>query len=234
MISTKNKVSKNKIESMFDVGAHFGYIKSRRHPTTASYIFGRKNNVEIFDLEKVEVQLEKAKAFVASLAKEGKRILFVGGKKEAQAAIKDAAEKIDMPHVSGRWIGGTLTNFTEIRKRIDHYTKLLSQKEKGELVKYKKKERLLIDREIAKLEERFSGIVSMDKKPAAIFIIDADKENIARDEAIQTGVPIISLANTDCNYSLIDYVIPGNDSSVDSIKFFLNEIVESYKSGKTA
>ena len=219
---------------MFEVGAHFGYIKSRRHPTTTPFIFGRKNNVEIFDLEKTEKNLEEAKAFVATLAKEGKRILFVGGKKEAQAAIKEAAEKIDMPHVSGRWIGGTLTNFTEIRKRIDHYTKLLSQKEKGELVKYKKKERLLIDREIAKLEERFAGIVSMDKKPAAIFIIDADNEHIAREEAIQTGVPIISLANTDCDFSKIDYVIPANDSSVDSIKFFLNEVVESYKSGKTA
>ncbi len=234
MNSTKNPGSKNKIDAMFSVGAHFGYIKSRRHPTTAPFIFGRKNNVEIFDLEKTEKQLEEVKTYIASIAKTGGRILFVGGKREAQSAIKEAAEKIDMPYVAGRWIGGTLTNFTEIRKRIDHYTKLLSQKEKGELVKYKKKERLLIDREIAKLEERFSGIVSMDKKPAALFIIDADKEHIAREEALQTGVPIISLANTDCDYSKIDYVIPGNDSSVDSIKFFLNEVVESYKSGKTA
>ncbi len=234
MNSTKNPGSKNKIDAMFSVGAHFGYIKSRRHPTTAPFIFGRKNNVEIFDLEKTAKQLEDVKAYIAGIAKTGGRILFVGGKREAQAAIKEAAEKIDMPFVAGRWIGGTLTNFTEIRKRIDHYTKLLSQKEKGELVKYKKKERLLIDREIAKLEERFSGIVSMDKKPAALFIIDADKEHIAREEALQTGVPIISLANTDCDYSKIDYVIPGNDSSVDSIKFFLNEVVESYKSGKTA
>ncbi len=234
MNSTKNPGSKNKIDAMFSVGAHFGYIKSRRHPTTAPFIFGRKNNVEIFDLEKTAKQLEDVKAYIAGIAKTGGRILFVGGKREAQAAIKEAAEKIDMPYVAGRWIGGTLTNFTEIRKRIDHYTKLLSQKEKGELIKYKKKERLLIDREIAKLEERFSGIVSMDKKPAALFIIDADKEHIAREEALQTGVPIISLANTDCDYSKIDYVIPGNDSSVDSIKFFLNEVVESYKSGKTA
>jgi small subunit ribosomal protein S2 len=234
MNSTKNPGSKNKIDAMFSVGAHFGYIKSRRHPTTAPFIFGRKNNVEIFDLEKTAKQLEDVKAYIAGIAKTGGRILFVGGKREAQTAIKEAAEKIDMPFVAGRWIGGTLTNFTEIRKRIDHYTKLLSQKEKGELVKYKKKERLLIDREIAKLEERFSGIVSMDKKPAALFIIDADKEHIAREEALQTGVPIISLANTDCDYSKIDHVIPGNDSSVDSIKFFLNEVVESYKSGKTA
>lgn len=234
MNSTKNPGSKNKIDAMFSVGAHFGYIKSRRHPTTAPFIFGRKNNVEIFDLEKTAKQLEDVKAYIAGIAKTGGRILFVGGKREAQAAIKEAAEKIDMPYVAGRWIGGTLTNFTEIRKRIDHYTKLLSQKEKGELIKYKKKERLLIDREIAKLEERFSGIVSMDKKPAALFIIDADKEHIAREEALQTGVPIVSLANTDCDYSKIDYVIPGNDSSVDSIKFFLNEVVESYKSGKTA
>lgn len=231
MILTKNKVSKEKVDAMFTVGAHFGYIKSRRHPTTAPYIFGRKNNVEIFDLEKVEAKLAEAKEFIKKVASEGKQVLFVGGKKEAASAIVEYATKIDMPNVSGRWIGGTLTNFSEIRRRVEHFLKLSVQKEKGELVKYKKKERILIEKQILKMEKRFGGISSMDKKPGAVFIIDADREYIARDEALQTGVPVISLANTDCDYSKIDYVIPGNDSSVDSIKFFLNEMVESYQEG---
>lgn len=234
MILTKNKVSKETVDAMFAVGAHFGYIKSRRHPTTAPFIFGRKNNVEIFDLEKVEAKLADAKEFIKKLASEGKQVLFVGGKREAASSISEYAMKIDMPHVSGRWIGGTLTNFSEIRRRVEHFLKLSVQKEKGELVKYKKKERILIEKEIIKMEKRFGGIVPMDKKPGAIFIIDADREYIARDEALQTGVPVISLAGSDCDYSKIDYVIPGNDSSVDSIKFFLNEMVESYQEGVAA
>jgi small subunit ribosomal protein S2 len=133
---------------MFKAGAHFAFSKTRRHPTVTPYIFGVKNKVEIFDLEKTEVLLEKAKDFIASLAKEGKTILFVGGKSEARNSIKSGALSINMPYVDGRWIGGTLTNFTQIRKRVEKMEKLVSEKEKGELAKYTKKERLLIDKDI--------------------------------------------------------------------------------------
>ncbi len=216
---------------MFEAGAHFGYDKSRRHPSVSKFIFGRKENFEIFDLEKSAEKLEVAKAFVKKIATEGRQILFVGGKKEAQNAIKLGAEKIDMPYVDGRWIGGTLTNFEEIRKRVKHYLDLSVQKEKGLLAKYTKKERLMIDRELEKLEKRFAGVSNMEVKPAAVFIVDANKEYIARDEAIQTHIPVISLSGSDNDFSKINYPIPANDSLSKSIKFFVDQIVSAYEEG---
>ena len=138
---------------MFGAGAHFGLGRSRRNPTITPYIFGTKNGTDIFDLEKTSVLFEKAKAFIASLAKEGKTILFVGGKKEASQTIRNVAQSLNMPYVDGRWIGGTLSNFGQVRKRIDRYEKLTSDREKGELAKYTKRERMLIDKEIASLEK---------------------------------------------------------------------------------
>jgi small subunit ribosomal protein S2 len=220
------------IDSMFSAGAHFGFSKSRRHPSVLKFIFGRKNNVEIFDLEKTAEKLEYAKEFATKVASEGKQILFVGGKKESQNIIRDIAEKIDQPYVAGRWIGGTLTNFEEIRKRVSRLLDLTSQRDKGLLGKYTKKEKLMIEREIEKLEEKFGGIVSMERKPGVLFIIDADKESIARDEAINEGIPVISLSSSDCDFSKISYPIPANDSSVKSIQLFTSEIAEAYESGK--
>ncbi|HMP67298.1 MAG TPA: 30S ribosomal protein S2 [Candidatus Paceibacterota bacterium] len=231
MITTKDN-KKDQIKEMFEVGAHFGYLKSRRHPSTKPFILGKKNNVEIFDLEKVSAKLQEVLDFVASVAKENKQILFVGGKTESQIIIKEIAEKIEMPYVAGRWIGGTLTNFDEIRKRVNKFVDLSTKRDKGLLGKYTKKERLLIERQIKKLDHTFGGIVNMNTKPAAVFIIDSDKEKIARDEAIKVGVPVISLCGSDCDISMIKYPIPANDSSVKSITYFTKEIAETYKSNK--
>jgi small subunit ribosomal protein S2 len=225
------KTKTNQIDEMFQVGAHFGFAKSRRHPSAMKFIFGKKNNVEIFDLEKVEEQLDKVKEFVSKIASQKRQILFVGGKKESQNIIKQVAEKIDMPYVAGRWIGGTLTNFEQIRKRVKRLQDLTTQKEKGELGKYTKKERLMIDREIEKLEERFGGIISMDKKPAAVFIIDADKESIARNEATANKIPVISLMSSDCDMTRVEYPIPANDTSVKSITYFTEAIASAYTEG---
>lgn len=230
---TKTK-NNDVIDTMFKAGAHFGYQKSRRDASTSPFIFGIKNKVEIIDLEKTNEQLEKAKEFVNNLAKLGKQILFVGGKSEAKAALKIGAMSVDMPYVDGRWIGGAITNFTEIKKRIAKFEDLQKQKEKGELVKYTKKERLLIDREIDNLDAMFSGIVSMKEAPKALFVIDPKKEFIAVAEAKKAGIPVIALSNTDCNIKTIDFPIVANDASVSSIAFFVSEIVKSYKAGKTA
>lgn len=224
----------NTIKGMFKAGAHFAFTRTRRHPTVSPYIFGVKNKVEIFDLEKTENLLEKAKAFVESLAKEGKTILFVGGKSEARNALKLGAMSINMPYVDGRWIGGTLTNFTQIRKRVEKLEKLTTEKEKGELAKYTKKERLLIDREIANLERFFSGVVSMKELPKALFIIDPKKEKNAVKEALDMGIPVIALAGSDCNIKEVTYPIVGNDASQTSIQFFVQEIVKAYSSTKKA
>ena len=222
----------NTIDSMFSAGAHFGLGRSRRHPTVAPFIFGTKNRTDIFDLEKTEKTLATAKAFVTALGKENKTILFVGGKKEASDIVKTVAQSLNMPYVEGRWIGGTLTNFGNIRKRIERYEKLISDREKGELSKYTKRERMLIDREIAKLERMFLGIVSLKKMPDALFLVDPRKEQNAIGEAGHAKIPVMALASSDCNISEVKFPIVGNDAAKASIQFFLNEIASAYQAGK--
>jgi len=220
------------IERMFTIGAHFGYSKSRRHPSTKPYIFGAKNKVEIFDLEKTSDLLVGAQAFVAKLASEGKKIVFVGGKNEAHEAVVSGAKAIGMPYASARWIGGTFSNFVQIRKRMNRLEELKSDRAKGELAKkYTKKEQLLIDREIDRLEGNFAGLVGLTELPAALFVVDPKKEHIAVAEALQARVPIIALMNSDCDARDIAYPIVANDATSLSIKFFVEEIVSAYKEG---
>ena len=222
--STSSGRATNTIDTMFKSGFHFGVSRARRHPSAKPFIFGVKNKTEIFDLEKSQAALTQALEFIKTAAVSGRQILFVSGKSEAKEALRTVAERIHQPFVAGRWIGGTLTNFKEIRKRIDKLTTRLSEKEKGELAKYTKKERLLIDREIAKLEVMFGGIVSMKEKPAALVVIDPKHEEIAVAEAIQMGVPVVALASSDCDLSLVSYPVPGNDTQKASTTFFLSEV----------
>ncbi len=224
-------MAKTRIEALFKAGAHFGFVKSRRHPTVSPYIFGVKNRVEIFDLEKTETLLEDALAFIKKLGSEKKNILFVGGKSEASKAIAKAGGALNMPFVSGRWIGGTLSNFGEIRKRIDKFLDLSQKREKGELGKYTKKERLLIDREITRLDTLFSGLIPLTKMPDALFIVDSRKENIALREAEALGIPVIALCGSDCNINEVTYPIVGNDASVSSINYIVDAAIAEYKEG---
>lgn len=230
----KSPQNKKLITEMFSAGAHFGYSRSRRHPSTKQFIFGTKSGVEILDLEKTSLELERAKEFVKSIAKSGKQILFVGTKNEGKKALEDGALSIDMPYVAERWVGGVLTNFTEIKKRVALLEDLRAKRENGELSVYTKKERLLIDKDIERLERNFSGLVSMKELPVALFILDPRKESIAVKEAQFLNIPIVALANSDCNLKEVTYPIPGNDSSVSSITFFISQITEAYKAGQTA
>ncbi len=220
------------VEGLFSVGAHFGFVKSRRHPSTKPFIYGVKNKIEIFDLEKTSESLQKALNFIESLGTKSANILFVSGKSESKESLTLAAESISMPYVAGRFIGGTLTNFPEIKKRVEKLESLVSQKEKGELVKYTKKERLLIDREIDRLREFFFGLSAMKSLPHAVFVIDSKKESIAVKEAKTMGIPVISLSGTDNNLNDVEFAIPGNDASRGSIEFFLKKAVEAYKQGQ--
>jgi len=219
------------IELMWNAGAHFGYSKSRRHPSSLPYIYGLKDKIEIFDLEKTSKLLEDAKKFVEAMAQEGKQLLFVGSKNEARRIVSNAAEAVGQPYVASRWIGGTLTNFPEVRKRIKRLLDITSQKEKGELSKYTKKEQLLIDREIEDLDRRFGGIVSLEQLPGAIFVVDIKKEKIAVEEARRKKIPIIGLANSDCNLKVVTYPVPGNDTAQASILFFVEQIAQAYRDG---
>jgi small subunit ribosomal protein S2 len=208
-MSTTKTTSNQAIETMFKAGAHFGFSRSRRHPSSSPYIFGVKNKVEIINLEKTNDQLDTAKAFVKKVASEGKAILFVSSKNEAKDAVLRGAQSIDMPYVAGRWIGGTLTNFDEIKRRVAKLHDLNSQKEKGELTKYTKKERLLIDREIENLNKFFFGLSNLNTMPGAVFVIDARKEHIAVKEAHDKKVPVIALCGSDNNIKEIEYPVVG-------------------------
>lgn len=218
-----------KIEELFKVGAHFGFTKSKRHPSVTSYIFGSKNRVDIFDLEKTSEALQKALEFISKLTETKGTVLFVGGKNEAQNIIREQAEIAGMPYLASRWIGGTLTNFPEIRKRVDMMLDLSSQKEKGELGKYTKKERVLIDRKIEKLQKMFGGIKDMTALPKALFIVDPRYEETALKEARNLKIPVIALCGSDTNIKGIDYPIPANDSNIASIRFFVEKMTEACK-----
>ncbi|MDO8565374.1 MAG: 30S ribosomal protein S2 [bacterium] len=234
MIKTKDisNGEKSVVDALFSVGAHFGFVKSRRHPSAKRFIFGAKNKIEIFDLEKTSVELAKAMAFVESKGKEGAMGLFVGGKSEAREAVVKTGKELEMPYVHGRWIGGTLTNFSEIKKRLMRLEELTSQREKGELVKYTKKERLLIDREIDKLIVYFGGLSTLKSLPKFMVVIDPKKEHIAVSEAHKMHIPVVALAGSDSNLYAIEHAIPGNDSSRQSIGYILGEITTAYKKGK--
>ncbi|MEX2013577.1 MAG: 30S ribosomal protein S2 [Parcubacteria group bacterium] len=228
--NTKNSV----VDDLFSVGAHFGFVKSRRHPSAKPFIFGSKNNLEIFNLEKTEKELEKALAFIGEKGKEAVCGLWVGSKSEAREAIKKAGSELEMPYVAGRWIGGTLSNFSEIKKRIARLEELVGQREKGELNKYTKKEHLLFDREIDKLTIYFGGLARLKALPKFLVVIDPKKESIAVAEARSMRIPVVALAGSDSNFHELDYAIPGNDSSRQSIAFILQKLVAAYKKGLSA
>lgn len=220
------------VQELFGVGAHYGLGKSRRHPSTKEFVYGTKSNTDIIDLEHTARQLGEALEFVKKLAEEGKQILFVSSKFEARKSIENGADSINQPYVAGRWIGGTLTNFAQMRKRVDRFETLKSQKEKGELGKYTKKEQLLLSREIDSLEVKFGGVSGMSGMPAALFIVDVRKESNAVKEAEAKNIPIITLSSTDCDLSVAKYPILGNDASRKSVEFFINKVVETYKNAK--
>ncbi|MEK7662432.1 MAG: 30S ribosomal protein S2 [Patescibacteria group bacterium] len=230
MSQVKN-IIKDALEGMFAVGAHFGYQRGRRHPSSKPYIFGSKNRVDIIDLEKTTVLLDGAKEFVKSLAASGKQILFVGTKPEAREAVLAGAERLGMPYVTLRWVGGTLTNFSEIKKRMDRYQELAKKKEEGGLSVYTKKERGIFDRELTELKENFGGLLPMKNFPGALFVIDSRAESIAVAEAGKIGIPVVSLSNSDCDLKPIAYPIVGNDSARSSIAFFVGEIENAYRQG---
>ena len=227
------KTSK-KVDELFKVGAHYGYSKTRRHASVVPYIFTTKNRVDIIDIEKTEESLDKALEYITALAKQNKKILFFGIKPEAKKITAEVAQALDMPYVTERWIGGALTNYSEIKKRIARLEELRSKKEKGELDMYTKKERLLIDQEIEKMTRNFGGLTSLTKTPDAMFVVDSKREAIAVTEARKSGLPTIAILNTDCNLKEVDYPIVANDATVISVSYILNLVKEAYAKGKTA
>lgn len=221
------------IERLFSTGAHFGFTKSRRHPTATKYIYGNKQGVDIIDLEATIYLLEKAKVFIKDAGKSGKTILFVGTKEETAKIVLEHAEIIGAPVVANRWVGGVLTNFAEIKKRIQRLIDLTKEGESGELErKYTKKERVLLGRELGKLTNNFSGIKEMTRLPHALIVVDPRHNSIAVAEANKLNIPVIGITNSDTNMKLLTYPIIVNDGIRASVSLILDELVDAYKSGK--
>lgn len=228
---TTEKNKEDLIKKLFELGAHFGFSRRRRHPSADKFVYGYKNNNAIIDLNESAEALSKAQAFVEELGRDRKVLLFVGSKPEAKSAVIKAAGSLDMPYVTERWIGGTFTNFKQIKKRVERLKWLREAEETGELGKYKKKERLMFAKERKDLERYFEGIVDMVKLPDAIFIVDVLEEDIAAAEAKQCKIPIITVSNSDCDIRGIDYPVVANDTSLKPIAFFVESITDSYKKG---
>jgi small subunit ribosomal protein S2 len=215
--------TKDTTQAMIEAGVHFGYSKRSAHPSMSPYVYGLKDGVSIFDLEKTQEQLEKAKAFLSEVSQSGK-VVFCASKNEARSIIKKNAEKTGMPYVTARWIGGTLTNWNEISKRVSKLVRMNDERERGEFDKYTKKERLQFDRDIAKLERKYGGLVGMKELPKALLVIDPKAEDVAVKEAQDKHIPVIAIASSDCDVSAIDYVIPANDNARASLDLLMSEL----------
>jgi small subunit ribosomal protein S2 len=223
------------IDKLFAAGSHFGFKKARRHPTTAPYLYATKDGSDIIDLEHTSEQLEAAKTTLEEAGKNGKVVMFVGTKDEAARLVRDAAERAETPYVTNRWIGGLLTNWSEMKKRINRLEALNTEKESGELDrKYTKKERVMIGREADKLTFNFGGVATMQKQPDLMLIVDPRHDHIALAEAVERNIPVMAIAGTDNNLADIKYPVVANDSLTDSVKLLLAELTDAYKQGKEA
>lgn len=206
------------MKQLLEAGVHFGHQTRRWNPKMAQYIYTERNGIHIIDLQKTVKKLNEAYLFARDIAAEGKDILFVGTKKQAQTSIKEEAEACAMPYVNARWLGGMLTNFTTIRRRIARLAQLRKMQEDGTFDLLPKKEVVKLNLEIEKLEKFLGGIKNMDRLPGALFIVDPRKERIAVQEARKLGIPIIAIVDTNCDPDEIDAVIPGNDDAIRAVK----------------
>lgn len=213
---------------LMEAGVHFGYSRTKRHPTVTPFLYGSKGGVDIIDLEKTAPQIEAAANFVAELGSAGKTVLFVGVKPEARSSITEVASSLKQPYVTERWIGGILTNFSEIKRRISRLQKLNEDKASGDFSKYTKKEQMLLGREMERLNKFFSGLSGITKLPDAMVVVDSKKEHIAIKEARKVGIPVIAIGNTDCSIRNISYPIIANDSSASSIGAILAILKDAF------
>lgn len=220
------------LKDMLEAGMHFGHQKSHWHPKMKKFIFGERSQVHIIDLEKTQTELSTALDFVKSVASRGGIVLFVGTKKQAQPLVKAAAEVCGMPYVTERWLGGTLTNYPQIKQTLRRLRTLKEQREKGELKKYTKKEQLLLSREIEEKEHIVGGIQYMERVPEVVFVVDVRHEKTAVMEAAKVGSKVVGLCDTNSNPTRVDYVIPANDDAVKSIQLVVGLVSEAIQAGK--
>ncbi len=219
------------MKALLEAGVHFGHQTRRWHPKMRPFVFTERNGIHIIDLQKTMNRLEASADFIQEVAAAGKKVLFVGTKKQAQETIATEAVRASMPYVNQRWLGGTLTNFSTIQTRIDYLVKQEDRRSKGEFAFLPKKEARILEEKIAKLNRYFGGIKEMTEMPGALYIIDAAREDIAVAEAKKRGIPIVAIADTDCNVDLIDHPIPGNDDAIRAIRLITGRIAAAVIEG---
>jgi small subunit ribosomal protein S2 len=220
------------VKQLLEAGAHFGHQTGHWHPKMKNYIFTQRNGIHIIDLEQTVTLLNKACEYVRDLVSNGQTILFVGTKKQAQDIVEEEAKRCGMFYVNQRWLGGMLTNFNTIQGRIDYLVRLEDKKSRGELDYMSKKDKLKVDKEMAKLNKLMGGFKEMTALPGAIFIIDPTKEKIALAEAQKVGVTLVATVDTNCNPDGIDYIIPANDDAIKAIKVICSHIASAVLEGK--
>lgn len=219
------------MKQLLEAGVHFGHQTRRWNPKMARYIFTERNGIYIIDLQKTVRKVEEAYNFVRELAANGETILFVGTKKQAQEAVREEAERSNMYFVNQRWLGGTLTNFNTIQKRIRRLQQLERMQEDGTFDVLPKKEVILLKKEMERLEKFLGGIKGMEKMPGAMFVIDPRKERIAVAEARKLGIPIVAIVDTNCDPDEIDYVIPGNDDAIRAVRLLTGKMADAVLEG---
>ncbi|MBQ6022208.1 MAG: 30S ribosomal protein S2 [Clostridia bacterium] len=220
------------MKQLLEAGVHFGHQTRRWNPKMAPYIFTERNGIYIIDLQKTVKKLDEAYMFVRDIAANGGEIFFVGTKKQAMDSIKEEAERCGMPYVNARWLGGMLTNFVTIKRRIRRLEQLKAMEDDGtfDLLPKKEVSKLRVERE--KLEKFMGGIVNMKRQPAAMFIVDPRKERIAVLEAKKLGIPIVAIVDTNCDPDEIDYVIPGNDDAIRAVKLIAGAMADAVIEGR--
>ena len=220
------------MKQLLEAGVHFGHQTRRWDPRMAEYIFQARNGIHIIDLQKTSKKLDEAYAFLKEQAEEGKTVLFVGTKKQDQDCMKEAAEKCGMYYVNQRWLGGMLTNFATIEKRIERLNQLEKMEEDGTFEVLPKKEVILLKKEMDKLEKNLGGIKNMKEMPGVLFIVDPKKERNAILEAKKLNIPTIGLIDTNCNPDDVDYVIPGNDDAIRAVKLIADTMANAVIEGR--
>jgi len=221
------------LQQLLEAGCHFGHQAKKWHPKMKPYLFDVREGIHIFDLVKTKAGLEEAAKFLQGLTKSGKTILFVGTKRQAHDPIQKAARETGMPYVTHRWLGGSLTNWDQMQKSLKKLSDMKSAKSRGEYKKFTKREQLLLDREIARLEKLFGGITGLTKMPDAIFVVDSKKESTMVKEANSLKIPVVALADSNCDPDPITVIIPGNDDGTQSVEFIVGYIGQAIKEAQS-
>ncbi len=220
------------MKQLLEAGVHFGHQTRRWNPKMAEYIFTERNGIYIIDLQKTVKKIEEAYMFVRDIAMSGEDILFVGTKKQAQESIREEAERVNMYYVNARWLGGMLTNFKTIKKRIDRLEQIKKMGEDGTFDLLPKKEVIKLNKELDRLEKFLGGIKDMKKLPGALFVVDPKKEKIAIAEAHKLGIPVVAIVDTNCDPDEVDYVIPGNDDAIRAVKLIASTMANAVVEGR--